>query len=268
MIMLKSRRRMLSDMERTLNEYSVGETIKIKIADVSTDFIIVHQGMPDAIYANETYDESCKGVWVMSKDIILVSKWGYDDLISLSDSVVLEYLNGTFYYQVEDNYRTLIKPVIVPCGYSYQFESGGETVTNSTIKDVSTKIFLPSLYEVGAVGTGTLRDGAKFDYFLEGDKDTAAMKKRSASFVDGLSAAYAGYMTRTIGNESTKILWGVYSGGGIGSAEYSGKTFGVRPMFILDPSRAGWEYPEEVDDGLLITQAYDIINTDDGLEGI
>ena len=53
------------------------------------------------------------------------------------------------------------------------------------------------------------------------------------------------------------------------ASDYTGgKVYGVRPVLILDPARADWEYPEETEDGLYITQVYEATETGDVLEVI
>ena len=47
----------------TIGTKAVGSIVKIKINGVLTDFIIVHQGLPGAMY-----DSSCDGTWVLMKD--------------------------------------------------------------------------------------------------------------------------------------------------------------------------------------------------------
>lgn len=48
-----------------LGAKAVGSTVKIKVNGTVKDFIIVHQGIPDA----GIYDASCNGTWLMMKDI-------------------------------------------------------------------------------------------------------------------------------------------------------------------------------------------------------
>ena len=260
--MLESRRRMLSDMERTLSEYSVGETLKIKINGVSRDFIIIHQGSPNE--EREIYDESARGVWIMSKDIILVGTWGSSASVAFDTAAINTYLNDIFLPTMEESYRRLAKPVRVPC--VNVLADGGTGIVN-----VLTKAFPPSMTELGIDDPyNWYTDGAKLDYFISGT-DTAAKEKRKAAFISGLSsnANYAGYMTRTRRTGSTNILYYVLTDGTYAASDYTGgKVYGVRPVLILDPARADWEYPEETEDGLYITQVYEATETGDTLEVI
>lgn len=233
--MMNSRRRMLSDMERTLSEYSVGETLKIKINGVPRDFIIIHQGSPNK--DNEVYDESTRGVWIMSKDIILVGPWGSATKVAFDTAAINTYLNDVFLPTIEDKYRRMVKPVRVPC---VKVLAGGGTV----IVNVLTKAFPPSMTELGIDDPyNWYMDGVKFDYFASGT-DTAAKEKRKAAFISGLSsnANYAGYMTRTRRTESSNILYYVMTDGTHEASDYTGgKVYGVRPIMVLNPVAAATE---------------------------
>lgn len=260
--MMNSRRRMLSDMERTLSEYSVGETLKIKINGVPRDFIIIHQGSPNK--DREVYDESTRGVWIMSKDIILVGTWGSSASVAFDTAAINTYLNDIFLPTMEERYRKLAKPVRIPCVKVF---AGGSTA----LIDVLTKAFPPSMTELGVADPyGWYGDGAKLDYFISGTDD-AAKEKRKAEFISGLSSSsnFAGYMTRTRKTSSSNILYYVNADGAHVESDYTGgKVYGVRPVLILDPARADWEYPEETEDGLYITQVYEATETGDTLEVI
>lgn len=233
--MLESRRRMLSDMERTLSEYSVGETLKIKINGVSRDFIIIHQGSPNK--GANRYDENTRGVWIMSKDIILVGTWGSSSSVAFDTAAINTYLNDIFLPTIEDKYRRIVKPVRVPCVKVFADGSTG-------IVNVLTKAFPPSMTELGVDDPyNWYTDGVKFDYFASGT-DTAAKEKRKAAFISGLSsnANYAGYMTRTRRTGSSNILYYVTTDGMHVASDYTGgKVYGVRPIMVLNPVAAATE---------------------------
>lgn len=233
--MMNSRRRMLSDMERTLSEYSVGETLKIKINGVPRDFIIIHQGSPNK--DKEVYDESTRGVWIMSKDIILVGTWGSSASVAFDTAAINTYLNDVFLPTIEDKYRRMVKPVRVPCVKVFADGSTG-------IVNVLTKAFPPSMTELGVDDPyNWYMDGVKFDYFASGT-DTAAKEKRKAAFISGLSSSanYAGYMTRTRRTESSNILYYVTTDGTHADSDYrGGKVYGVRPIMVLNPVAAATE---------------------------
>lgn len=233
--MMNSRRRMLSDMERTLSEYSVGETLKIKINGVPRDFIIIHQGSPNK--DREVYDESTRGVWIMSKDIILVGTWGSSASVAFDTAAINTYLNDIFLPTMEERYRKLAKPVRVPCVKVFADGSTG-------IVNVLTKAFPPSMTELGVDDPyNWYGDGVKFDYFASGT-DTAAKEKRKAAFISGLSSSanYAGYMTRTRRTGSSNILYYVTTDGTHVASDYTGgKVYGVRPIMVLNPVAAATE---------------------------
>ena len=118
----------------TLGSYDVGKTIKIAVDGKDYDWLVVHQGVPDA----GIYDASCNGTWLLMKDIYTVLRFGNNN--SYKNSNIHTYLNGTFYNLIDSNIRAAIKQVKIP--YYNGPGSSGRLDTGSN--GLSTKVFLPS----------------------------------------------------------------------------------------------------------------------------
>ena len=121
------------------SEYAVGESVFLNINGVSTEFLVVHQGNPDT----SRYDASCKGTWLLMKNIYSNRKWdGTNNDYANSD--IHKYLNGTFLELFDSKVQNAIKQVKIP----YRPSSGHSTVSNVLENGLSTKIFLLSMLEV------------------------------------------------------------------------------------------------------------------------
>lgn len=202
-----------------LGTKAVGSIVKIKVNGASKDFIVVHQGKPSSIY-----DDSCDGTWVLLKDIYTTSKFSGNDN-SYKGSSIHSYLNSTFYNLIDSDIRAAIKQVKIP----YQNGTGIDGSLATGTRGLSTKVFLPSGYEVGWT-TGDDRDfpkdGAKLDYFESGSDGNS---KRVA--YNGSRAASWWLRSPDIGNSSIRV-WEVSSDGSY-DYQYNNGTCGVRPAFIL-----------------------------------
>ena len=202
-----------------LGTKAVGSAIKIKVNGTVKDFIIVHQGIPDA----GIYDASCDGTWLLMKDIYTASAFSSNNN-SYKDSGIHSYLNGTFFNLIDTDIRNVIKQVKIP--YQNGTSSGGSLATGAN--GLSTKVFLLSGYEVGWTTSDSIyfpRDGAKLDYFGSGSGGNG---KRVA--YNGSSAAI--WWLRSPYTNGNYNVWYVNSAG---SNDYNwyGNSYGVRPAFIL-----------------------------------
>ena len=59
-----------------LGSKAVGSIVKLKVGGAAKEFIVVHQGKPSSIY-----DESCKGTWLLMKDIYENRKWHSSNIV-------------------------------------------------------------------------------------------------------------------------------------------------------------------------------------------
>ena len=223
-----------------LGTKAVGSTIKIKVNGTVKDFIIVHQGIPDA----GIYDASCDGTWLLMKDIYTASAFSSNNN-SYKDSGIHSYLNGTFFNLIDTDIRNVIKQVKIP--YQNGTSSGGSLATGAN--GLSTKVFLLSGYEVGWTTSDSIyfpRDGAKLDYFGSGSGGNG---KRVA--YNGSSAAF--WWLRSPLTSSNDNVWLVNTDGS-NYFDWYYHSYGVRPAFVL---------PSELvvsDDGTVSTNTAPAIN--------
>lgn len=224
-----------------LGTKAVGSIVKINVNGKAKDFIIVHQGIPDA----GIYDASCDGTWVLMKDIYTTSIFNNRNVgDSYKNSVIDSYLNNTFLPLLDTDIRAVIKQVKIP----YQNVSGHAESIATGANGLSTKVFLLSGYEVGWTTNDEShfpKDGAKLDYF---GKSSGGNSKRIA-YKDGSAAAW---WLRSPENRYG-LIWTVISSGSSGDWDFY-TTCGVRPALIL-PSTL-WVY----DDGTVSTNIAPAIN--------
>ena len=201
----------------TLSSKAIGSTIKLKVNGSAKDFIIVHQGIPDA----GIYDASCDGTWVLMKDIYENRKWNRTNTNDYAGSTTHSYLNDNFYNLIDSEIRAAIKQVKIP----YQKGTGwGSLATGEN--GLSTKVFLLSGYEVGWAHNALPKDGAKLDYFGSG---SGGNSKRVA--YNGSNAAI--WWLRSPYTVNRDTAWTVLTDGSCDNNSCEQNTYGVRPALIL-----------------------------------
>ena len=205
----------------TIGTKAVGSIVKIKINGVLTDFIIVHQGLPGAMY-----DSSCDGTWVLMKDCYTQRAWNTTNYNNYSSSDINAYLNGAWLNLVETNVKNQVKKVKIPWSdpeSSYQIYSGAN--------GLSCRVFLLSAYEVGITvvnsSTTPFIDGAKLACFDSG-QDTNANNKRIAYY----DATARDWWLRTPCDRYKQESLYIRRTGQAGNSPTSSSDF-VRPAFIL-----------------------------------
>lgn len=200
-----------------LGAKAVGSTVKIKVNGTVKDFIIVHQGIPDA----GIYDASCNGTWLMMKDIYENRQWHRTNTNDYAGSTTHSYLNDNFYNLIDSEIRAAIKQVKIP----YQKGIGwGSLATGEN--GLSTKVFLLSGYEVGWAHNALPKDGAKLDYFGSG---SGGNSKRVA--YNGSNAST--WWLRSPYTVNRDTAWTVLTDGSCDNKFCEQNTCGVRPAFIL-----------------------------------
>lgn len=200
-----------------LGAKAVGSTVKIKVNGTVKDFIIVHQGIPDA----GIYDASCNGTWLMMKDIYENRQWHRTNTNDYAGSTTHSYLNDNFYNLIDSEIRAAIKQVKIP----YQKGTGwGSLATGEN--GLSTKVFLLSGYEVGWAHNALPKDGAKLDYFGSG---SGGNSKRVA--YNGSNAST--WWLRSPYTVNRDTAWTVLTDGSCDNNLCEQNTCGVRPAFIL-----------------------------------
>lgn len=158
-----------------LGDVAVGETVRLNVSGVATEFIVVNQGKP-----SDLYDDSCEGTWLLMKDIEQGSTWNNsnDSGNSYGSSAVHRYLNSTFLGTLDAGIQSVVIQAKIP--YVNGTGSGGSVASGSN--GLSAKVFLLSGYEVGFTTSDDSRfpiDGSKLSYFLSGS-GTSANNKRIA----------------------------------------------------------------------------------------
>lgn len=202
-----------------LGNYDVGSTVKIAVDGKDYDWLLVHQGIPDA----GIYDASCNGTWLLMKDVYRKMKFHYtgnDYKNCLAD----KYLNGDFYNLIDSDIRSVIKQVKIPY-WDGEGDSGSLAVGSDGME---TKIFVLSCREVGGTSTVlTPDDGSKLDYFISGYSSDA--KNKRIAYMSGSATEYG---TRTPRLETDIYIYNVEKAGSIRDWYYD-SSYGVRPCMIL-----------------------------------
>ena len=205
-----------------LGTKAVGSIVKLKENGALVDYIVVHQGKPSSLY-----DASCDGTWLLRKDILETRQWHSSNVNDYANSTIKAYLNSTFLARFDANIQAQIKQVKIP----YRPGSGTSQTVNSGANGLSCKIFLLSDREVGYtqsnVNSYIVNDGAKLDYFKDGNGTSEKIAKLNGS------ATY--WWLRSPCASSATYAWVVDSNGYAGGYGCT-NTYGVRPALILPSS--------------------------------
>ena len=205
-----------------LGTKAVGSIVKLKENGALVDYIVVHQGKPSSLY-----DASCDGTWLLRKDILETRQWHSSNVNDYANSTIKAYLNSTFLARFDANIQAQIKQVKIP----YRPGSGTSQTVNSGANGLSCKIFLLSDREVGYtqsnVNSYIVNDGAKLDYFKDGNGTSEKIAK--------LNGSAAGWWLRSPNTNSAANAWRVYSNGHADGNSCT-DTYGVRPALILPSS--------------------------------
>ena len=202
-----------------MSDLEIGQTIKLNLNGTPWDWLVVHQGLPSAIY-----DASCDGTWLLLKDIYEKREWHSSNVNKLESSTIHSYLNGDFQNRFDSNIKDAIKQVKIP----YRKNGGSGGTNQSGANGLLTKSFLLSCYEVGFTTSDIQnfsQDGAKLDYFTA---SSGGNSKRIANF-NG-SSDY--WWLRSPLAVNKNYVWRVDSGGGYRNSSAS-NSFGIRPAIIL-----------------------------------
>ena len=203
-----------------LGAKAVGSTVKIKVNGTVKDFIIVHQGIPDA----GIYDASCDGTWLLMKDIYESRQWNRLGTSDYANSTIHSYLNGTFLGLFESNIKNAIKQVKLP----YRKGSGMSTTVASGSNGLSAKIFLLSATETSfSFSYMPSGEGAELAYF-KGCADNSSDSKRVAY----LNGSATGWWLRSPYCYYFYNALYVYSNGDWSYYDCS-SSYGIRPALIL-----------------------------------
>lgn len=158
----------------------LGSVVKFPVGGTVREFLVIHKGKPSG-----AYDDSCNGIWLLTKDSIEKRAWHSSEMNDYANSDIHTYLNGGFFNAIDPKVRGLVKQVKIP----YRAGPGiGKAVKNGA-NGLSCYVFLLSYTEVGGTSTTDWPvEGAKLDYFEAGTGD-AAKALRVANF-DGAAAPW------------------------------------------------------------------------------
>lgn len=178
-----------------LGNQSVGSIVKLKYEGSLREFIVVHQGKPSSIY-----DDSCDGTWLMIKAVS--SPYDYSNF---SDSNNFSYNNSKVGQKLNDwisNFDISVQAKIKQVKIPYCYNSSNLAV-NSGQNGFSCKLFAPSTLELGMDpwgGSYIPRDGAKLDYFLDGNSPDAEGRRFIYLTNNPSAPVNLTYWTRTLNN--------------------------------------------------------------------
>lgn len=198
-----------------IGDLAVGSSVYAKYTGTPYEFLVVHQGLPDATL----YDSSCDGTWLVMKNIFSKMAW---------DSTNNDYENSDIKSSLDSMYiyfdiNRSIKQVKLP----YQKGTGSGGSVSSGANGLSARLFLLSAREVGWTSSMTPADGVCLDYFV-GSTSAAVESKRIAYY--GGSADY--WWLRSAPTYDAKYSWMVNKDGQVSMMTITNSN-GLRPAMIL-----------------------------------
>lgn len=204
-----------------ISTLEVGTLVKVNENGAPVEYMIVQQGLPDAMY-----DASCDGCWLLRKDIAENNRIWDSTNNAYGTSEIHSYLNGDWTSRYEAGILSQIKQVKIP--YVDGTGSGGAVASGAY--GLSCKMFLLSGYEVGFSTSDNSRfprDGAKLSYFDSGIS-SAPNNKRIANY----NGTAASWYLRSPYTSGTYSVWSIKKDGGYLSVSPKNSN-GLRPAFIL-----------------------------------
>lgn len=206
-----------------VSELAVGDSIYMNVNGVSTEFIVVNQGIPEN---SSLYDESCDGTWILMKDIYEEREWNSSNNNKYANSTINTYLNNDFLALFDKGIQDAIKTVKIPYGIG-----GGVSTVNSGDNGLKVNIFLLSGYEVGwTTSTNSYFpvDGACLSYF----SGTSATDSKRIAYLNGTAANWwlrSPFTNNTYNAGDVDAVGGYYG-------YLCANSYGVRPALVLDYS--------------------------------
>lgn len=200
-----------------LETYPVGTTVRVGVSSIT--YKIVHIGNPDP----SLYDPSCDGIWMWQYSPMPSRRWNYQYNKSYASSEINEYMQAM---SLGEELDKTIKWVKIPYA-----EGEASTVVYSGAEGLSTQWFLLSAREIGTDNSSVHIDGAKLDYFEEGNTETANVKR-----ILNTSESNAIWWTRTPIRGNSTAVYDVLSSGSINATNCTNRCY-VAPAFILPYNR-------------------------------
>lgn len=203
----------------TVGNLAVGSSVYMNRNGEPMEFIVIHQGLPDA----NLYDASCDGTWLLQKYILSTPMYQAGNTNYGTSTTHITYLNTNEIAVFDENIQAAIKEVKIP------YVNGTDMTSPIASKEngVTSKLFLLSGREVGFTAnmyTGLPEDGACLDYF----KGTLNLDtKRIGRFPT--NAATNWFLRTTI---SSSYMMAVGADGGTSTIMFI-MNGGMRPALIL-----------------------------------
>lgn len=199
---------------------AVGSSVFMNVGGVRTEFLVVHQGLPDSTL----YASSCNGTWLLMKNVYKNRKFDSTDN-NYGQSDINSYLNGEFLDSLDIKNRIDFVTIPVTNGIG----STGTVV--SGLDGMPTKIFLLSYTEVGFSGgdyqgKGANIEGAVLSYFKN------ATNSDKIGLLNGVAVRWVLRSPYTVADS---YVWWVGEEGKQGG-NYVTQEYGIRPALILPSS--------------------------------
>lgn len=198
-----------------LGSVSVGSIVKLNVNGSARNFIVVHQGLPSAVY-----DSSCDGTCLMMEE--LYESRAYDSADNdYANSDIHNYLNNTFIDLFDGDLKSVIKQAKIP----YTRGTGPSGSVETGANGLSAKVFLPTYTEVGLSGYKYVNtEGAVFAYF------SGAANSKRVAYLNGKATAWW-LRSPTTYNATNGIP--IIAQGNINGTVSVKYDYGIRPTLVL-----------------------------------
>lgn len=197
-----------------LGDRAVGGKVYFNVNNIRTEWIIVHQGLPGAMY-----DASCSGAWLLCNSSRFTGSYKSSGT-GYKNSASQTYLENTFFRMIQADIKPLVKQVRIPYMGTNSFPA--EEYRKEGADGLAAKVFLPSITELKGTLNNTFKEGAALSYFLV-TSDVSGRRKWSRP-----------YWTRTPsagGWTPSKAVY-VTANGGL-TADSTKSSYSYRPILVL-----------------------------------
>ncbi len=198
-----------------ISTLNVGNSVFCEENGTDTEFILVHKGLPGAMYDGSNYDASCNGAWLLRKTLMNTMAWSANETNRWGDSIIADWLNSTYINYL--NISSIVKTVKIP----YAAGMGMTTMFEATCK-----VFLLSGRELGWNDPSLGVEGSKLNYFTAGSDGN---NKRIAHFQGDINS----WWTRSPNANARVAAAFVKTSGGLDINLNVESMLCVRPAFIV-----------------------------------
>jgi hypothetical protein len=208
-----------------LGNKAIGDIVKITVGGVVENFIVIHQGRPNANYENAFIG----GTFLLREDVLANRQWhNSQPNNSYQASAIHTWLNNTYLNSIAQNIRDQIRQVRIP----FVPIQGPSTTVNSGNNGLSCRVFLLSMTEVGysaSFSTGNIAvEGGLTSYFISGT-GTEANNRR----IGRRAGSAANWWLRSPAASTNDFAWNIGTSGTASTATVVNTMRGPRPAFVL-----------------------------------